>query len=71
MGEVSELELVILVLGQDFSMVDEYNKVLITQKSGLTSPTWRELIKLFKISGIDLNRCFFSNIYMGLRDIKV
>ncbi|HSR04304.1 MAG TPA: uracil-DNA glycosylase family protein, partial [Proteiniclasticum sp.] len=58
----------ILVLGHDFSTVNEYKKMLRTGKNEINSPTWREMIKLFKVSGVDLDRCFFSNVYMGLRD---
>ena len=55
----------ILVLGHDFSTVVEYEKLLLSKQSEINSPTWRELRKLFLASNIDLNRCFFSNVYMG------
>ena len=65
----SELTPDILVLGHDFSTVTEYNKMLASRQNEINSPTWRELRKLFQAAGIDLNRCFFSNVYMGLRDV--
>lgn len=58
----------ILVLGHDFSTVDYYNKMLETGQSEINSPTWRSMRKLFNDANLDLNRCFFSNVYMGLRD---
>jgi len=58
----------ILVLGHDFSTVDYYNKMLEAGQSEINSPTWRAMKKLFSEADLDLNRCFFSNVYMGLRD---
>lgn len=58
----------ILVLGQDFSNVKTYNQMLEGTKNDLQSLTWRNLIKLFNEAEIDLKNCFFSNVYMGLRD---
>ncbi len=57
----------ILVLGQDFSTLSEYEKMARNETSDLKSPTWRELIVLFKAAGVDLHRCFFSNVFIGLR----
>lgn len=57
----------ILVLGQDFSTVKQYEKMLEGKVSDLESPTWRNLIVLFKESNIDLKECYFSNVFMGLR----
>jgi len=59
----------ILVLGHDFSTVTAYNKMLVSGENEINSPTWRGMRNLFKDSSVDLNRCFFSNVYMGLRDV--
>jgi uracil-DNA glycosylase len=58
----------IMVLGQDFSSVKEYIRWAEKAVAEIQSPTWRNLIVLFKEVGIDLNECFFSNVFMGLRD---
>ena len=58
----------VLVLGHDFSTVNYYTKMLESEQSEINSPTWRTMIKLFSDAELDLNRCFFSNVYMGLRD---
>lgn len=58
----------ILVLGQDFSTVEEYNAMLYNNQEDLSCATWRNLIKLFEESNIDLKKCFYSNVFMGLRD---
>jgi ribosomal-protein-alanine N-acetyltransferase len=58
----------ILVLGQDFSTVNDYNRMLRNEIKDLACATWRNLIVLFKEANIDLNECFFSNVFMGLRD---
>lgn len=39
-------------------------------KADLDSPTWNNLIKLFEEAGVDLKKCFFSNVFMGLRDTE-
>lgn len=57
----------ILVLGQDFSTVEGYEKMLKTEATELESPTWRNFIVLFKEASIDLKDCYFSNVFMGLR----
>ncbi len=57
----------ILVLGQDFSHVEYYNEVASGKKKDFKETTFRNMIKLFKEAEIDLNRCFFSNVFTGLR----
>ena len=58
----------ILVLGQDFSTVDNYKSMLRNESTDLECRTWRNLIKLFNEAGIDLKECFYSNVFMGLRE---
>jgi ribosomal-protein-alanine N-acetyltransferase len=58
----------ILILGQDFSKVEEYNAMLKNNKTDLQCSTWKNLIKLFEEANIDLKKCFYSNVFMGLRD---
>lgn len=60
----------ILVLGQDFSTINAYENMVKDLVADLNSPTWRNLIKLFEEADIDLNKCFFSNVFMGLRDTE-
>ena len=60
----------ILILGQDFSTVDDYNKMLRNESTDLECPTWRNMISLFKEADIELTDCFYSNVFMGLRDTK-
>ena len=60
----------ILVLGQDFSTEEWYIEMLKGKVTDLDSPTWRNMIRLFNQTGIDLHRCFFSNVFMGLRRTK-
>jgi uracil-DNA glycosylase len=57
----------ILVLGQDFSTLKDYEKMAKNESTDLGCPTWRNLIALFNEVGIDLKQCFFSNVFMGLR----
>jgi hypothetical protein len=60
----------ILVLGQDFSTLKEYEKIRDNKSSDLNCPTWRNLILLFNKSNVNLNDCFFSNVFMGLRETE-
>ena len=60
MEEESEDLPSILVLGQDFSTVKQYEDMLVGKASDLESPTWRNLIKLFKEAELDLKECYFS-----------
>ena len=60
----------ILVLGQDFSTEAWYIEMLKGKEIDLDSPTWRNMIRLFTQTDIDLHRCFFSNVFMGLRRTK-
>lgn len=57
----------ILVLGQDFSTLEDYKRMVRYESTDLGCPTWRELIKLFAEAHVNLNQCFFSNVFMGLR----
>lgn len=39
-------------------------------KADLNSPTWKNLIRLFDEADVDLKKCFFSSVFMGLRDTE-
>jgi uracil-DNA glycosylase len=60
----------ILVLGQDFSTVHLYDKMMRAEKRDIDGPTWRNLRKLFQEAELDLTECFFSNVFMGLRNTE-
>lgn len=63
----SDSEIDILVLGQDFG-TDEYTRSITDGNSeDATGPTWSNMIALFNHAGITPGRCFFSNVFMGLR----
>lgn len=57
----------ILVLGQDFGTVNYFNKLVSTGKLDTACLTWKNMLKLFECSGLEPSRCFFSNVFMGLR----
>lgn len=58
----------VMVLGQDFGTV-AYVEALDQRgrEDFVNSVTWRELRDLLPKSGILLEECFFTNVYMGLR----
>lgn len=62
----------IMIVGQDFNSKRAYAEAL--QKGTEVGPnptaTWRELLNVLRLSGISLDRCFFTNLYMGLRTEK-
>ena len=66
--ENSDEEIDILVLGQDFGTEEYYNKILADETVKDTDcQTWINMLKLFKKAGIKAERCFFSNVFMGVR----
>lgn len=57
----------IMVLGHDFHSEEGYRKSLLARHESMSQPTWRNLMKLFDEVPIDASRCFFTNVYVGLR----
>ena len=66
----------VMVLGQDFHSKAGFDKSLglgsevQIDAAGLASskvPTWLNLIRMLREFGIPPQRCFFTNVYMGLR----
>ena len=57
----------IMVLGHDFHSESGYAESLRLGGERDTIPTWRNLLKLFEQVGVNQERCFFTNFYMGLR----
>lgn len=56
-----------MVLGHDFHSEHGYWKSYQHGAESKTMPTWRNLLKLLSEVGIAPERCFFTNLYMGLR----
>lgn len=66
--EKSDVEIDVLVLGQDFGTKAYYDKILADETVKDTDcPTWINMLALFNKVGIKPERCFFSNVFMGLR----
>lgn len=57
----------VMVLGHDFHSETGYRKSLKRGHEAATQPTWHNLLVLLKRAGIAPERCFFTNVYMGLR----
>ena len=57
----------IMVLGHDFHSEAGYEASLAAGAEPASQPTWRALIEWFEAVGIDPTTCFFTNVYMGLR----
>lgn len=57
----------IMILGHDFHSVTGYEKSRCLGYEPLTQKTWGNLRKLLDAAGLPLHRCFFTNLYMGLR----
>lgn len=57
----------IMVLGHDFHSESGYEESRRLGGERLTLPTWSNLLRLFETVGIAPARCFFTNLYMGLR----
>ncbi|MEO8053376.1 MAG: uracil-DNA glycosylase family protein, partial [Acidobacteriota bacterium] len=58
----------IMVVGQDFNSVAAYDRARKAKTEVKISRTWRALIGILDASGISRDRCFFTNVYMGLRE---
>ena len=58
----------VMVLGQDFDSVAGYEKSRRRGAESPNYPTWRNLLLLLDKAQIAQERCFFTNIYMGLRE---
>jgi hypothetical protein len=57
----------VMVLGHDFHSEAGYHASLARGREAETQPTWRNLRALLKTVGIAPIDCFFTNVYMGLR----
>jgi len=57
----------VMVLGHDFHSESGYRESLERGRESSTQPTWRNLADVLQRAGIPLERCFFTNYYMGLR----
>jgi hypothetical protein len=60
----------VMVLGHDFHSEAGYESLRQNKLNNLKSPTWENLLKFLQTIRIDIERCFFTNIYMGLREGK-
>jgi hypothetical protein len=58
----------VMVLGHDYHNVAGYEWSRRNVAENLRSPTWRHLLNLLARVPIDPASCFFTNIYMGLRE---
>ena len=57
----------VMILGHDFHSESGYKKSLVNGSEPETQPTWNRLLKLLRDAGVPLEKCFFTNFYMGLR----
>jgi len=56
-------------LGNNFGSTDGNNgwkDCVARDGDNLEGPTWTNLVKLWGLANISLNKCFFTNAYMGL-----
>lgn len=60
----------IMVLGHDFSTVDKFKEMQAEKANDISGPTWRNMIQILAEANIELTDCFFTNVFMGLRDTK-
>lgn len=57
----------VMVLGHDFDTRANYETAHGHGRELEGNKTWQNLVPLLKDAGIPLGRCFFTNLYMGLR----
>ena len=58
----------VMVLGHDFHSEVGYHASLARRREAASQPTWRNLTQLLARADIPVERCFFTNVYMGLRE---
>lgn len=58
----------VMVLGHDFHSEAGYRASLARGRESAGQPTWRNLVSLLERTGIALSSCFFTNVYLGLRE---
>ncbi len=56
----------VMVLGHNFDSHAGYKRSLLKKEENRNGATWRPLIKLLVDAGVELDRCFFTNFFMGL-----
>ena len=57
-----------MILGHDFHSEAGYKASFERGSEKETQPTWRNLLELLAAAGIALRNCFFTNVFMGLRE---
>jgi len=57
----------VMVLGHDFHSQAGYEASWARRCGSPMQPTWRQLTALLDAAGIERARCFFTNVYLGLR----
>lgn len=58
----------VMVLGHDFHSKAGYEASVERGRESINQPTWRNLVDVLTRAAIPLERCFFTNYYMGLRE---
>jgi hypothetical protein len=59
----------IMILGQDFDCLKNYNKSFKLQLEKIeTNPTWKNILLFLKELNINSDRCFFANAILGARN---
>lgn len=56
-----------MVLGHNFDCETGFARSLALGSENLNGPTWRTIRTVLTRAGISLERCFFTNAYMGLK----
>lgn len=58
----------VMILGHDFDTLANYRKSLKRGGESAKSPTWGTVLDVLQKANIDHGECFFTNVYMGLRE---
>ncbi len=58
----------VMVLGHDFHSEAGYQWARDNEAENLRTPTWLRLLPLLDEADISVGNCFFTNVYMGLRE---
>lgn len=58
----------VMIVGHNFDNISGFKKSLSMGTEPITCPTWRNIRKLLSDSEINIEDCFFTNVYVGLMD---
>jgi uracil-DNA glycosylase len=58
----------VMILGHNFDSVTGYERSLEARQERLNGSTWRNMLGLLRDAGVREDACYFTNVFIGLKD---